>query len=140
MWSHPIPSKINWTNLNIPYLCRFHTSYSFSSQMNLENIFNYFFSIYSYVKHSTPPLPYVAKLYPRESWLEQISIYTTRGCLHTQYSISGRMVLEKKIISSISSYVKFQPPLGPTLHPGVIIFTIENLHYLRMIPNKFQLS
>lgn len=51
-----LPSEIMIsTNFNLPYPCRFHKSYSFSSWMGLEEKIFKFFSIYSYVKTQPPP-------------------------------------------------------------------------------------
>lgn len=131
-----LPSKIIiWTNLNIPYLCRFHTSYSFSSQMNLENILKIFLYIFLCKKNAPP---FVTTISPGNLIGTNINLHYPRMLTH-KIQLFWQKDFGKENDFFYIFLCKFQT-LVPTLHPGILIFTSENLHYLRMIPNKFQLS
>ena len=85
----------------------------------------------------------MATTYIQGSWFSQLWIYTTWGCFHTSFSFPGCLVSEKKIFKEILYIFLCKtstPQCGLTLPPGVMIFTTLNLHYLRMLPHKFQLS
>jgi hypothetical protein len=98
------------------------------------------FPINSFVKFGSAIL---APSLPWGSWFEQIWIYTTWGWFHMSVIFPGPVVLEKKIFKEFS-YIflckTWVGHFGPTLAPGVMIWTNLNLHYLRMIPHECHLS
>lgn len=87
-----------------------------------------------------PPTPIVAPHYAWESWwFKQTKIYNTRGFFHSSYNFSGLPFFKKTFLCIYlckNSTTIVTPP------SGILIWTIVNLHYLRIIlqlfwPNSF---
>ena len=140
LWPHPTPGDhdLNKLESTLPEDA-FILICTFLAWLFFKRKFWKMFSIYSFVKLD-PPL--VAPPLPREPWFEQTWIYTTWGCLNTSLSFSGRIVFEKKIFKELLCILLCKTLIrhcGPTLPPGTMIWTNLNLHYLRMLPHKYQL-
>jgi hypothetical protein len=92
--------------------------------------------------------PIVAQPDPRGPWFEQTWICTMSGSFHVNLNFPGSVVLEKKIFkdfSYINTCKNGFPNCGPVRPPGArppgaMIWTNLNLHYVRKLPYKFELS
>ena len=141
LWPHPTPGGHDFHKLEFTLPEDASTQVSaFLVLWFMRRRFLKIYPIYSYVK-LRPPI--VAPPYPRGSWFSQRWIYTTWSCFHTSLSFPGWLVSEKKIFKDLLNIFLCKtsiPHCSPTLPPGVMLFTTLNLHYLRMHPQKCQLS
>ena len=117
----------------------FHINLSFPGPVVLEKIFKDF----PYIIICKTLIPYCGPTIPLGSWFVQTWISTISGSFHINLSFPGRVVLEKKIFKDFSNIIICKtliPYCGPIVPPGVMIWTNLNLHYIRKLPYKFQLS
>ena len=115
----------------------FHRSFSFPGLMVLEKNISKDL-LYSFVK-LRPPI--VAPPYPRGSWFSHfLNLLTTWGCFHTSFSFAWSYGSgEEDFWKFLENFHKFLI-ISLCKRAWSLIFTTLNLHYLRMLSHKFQLS
>lgn len=83
------------------------------------------------------------KLCPRRSWFKQTGIHTTLGCFRYKSQLfwpnDVREDFKRVFFYLFLSKNTISPYCGPTVPPGIIIWTNWNPHYLSMLPHKYQL-
>ena len=118
----------------------FHVNLNFPGPVVLEKKI---FKDFSYINTCKHGFPYCGPSWPPGPWFEQIWICTMSASFHLNLKFSGLVVLEKKIFkhfSYINTCKNGFPYCGPARPPGAMIWTNLNLHYVRKLPCKFELS